>query len=64
MNNTPRQPNNFSVNGNAVAATDFDNMSTEDLDKLINATGKVQVFAPKLPTPKKEVNLDQYLGSR
>ena len=61
------QPN-FSTNLNAIPATDFDNMSQEDLDKLINAshqvktgrTGRVSSAPPVIP--KRVVDLESILG--
>lgn len=62
-----RQPN-FSL-GNDTAglpSTDFDNMSEEELQRLINAAhqlktgrqGKIHTTPP--PAPKRIVDLDQY----
>ena len=64
--NNPSQPNFQNLSG-AAPATDFDNMSEEDLTKLINAahrakTGRQGRVAPAAP-PKavRVVDLDQIL---
>ena len=64
----PQQPN-FTTNQNAIPSTDYDNMSSEDLAKLINAAHKIRTghsgnVSSTHPTPqaKKYVDLDQYLG--
>jgi hypothetical protein len=42
--------------------TEFDNLSDEELDKLINATGKTKVPPAKKPQPIRVVDLDALLG--
>jgi len=68
MSLVPRQPN-FYVQGKdnmgGIPTTDFDNMSDEDLRKLMNGvnalSGKAaRVPPPKLPPVKQEFDLDAY----
>ena len=61
------QPGSLTIDQNSVPATDFDNMSEEDLTRLINAahrakTGRQGRVAPARP-PKAEriVDLDKIL---
>ena len=42
--------------------TEYDNLSDEELDKLINATGKARVSPAKKPQPIRVVDLDALLG--
>lgn len=58
----PNQPG-FTVNTNRIPGTEFDNLSDEDLRKLINSTGRITVnsVAPP-PPPKKVVNLEHIFG--
>ena len=44
--------------------TEYDNLSDEQLRELINATGKVRVNPQARPVPKREVDIDKYLGGR
>jgi hypothetical protein len=61
------QPN-FSTNLNAIPSTEYDKLSPEDLDKLINAahqvrtgrTGRVSSAPPV--APKRVVDLESILG--
>lgn len=65
--NNPFQPNFQNLQG-AAPATDFDNMSDADLQKLINAAHQVKTGKPgqlrSAPPPpaKKVVDLDALLG--
>ena len=57
--NQPYQPNFVSLDG-ALPGSDFDNMSSEDLDRLINAahqskTGRSGRLAPSAPPPPTRV---------
>ena len=66
----PQQPNfNVGPDTAAIKTTDYDNMSSEDLAKLINAAHKIRTghsgnvsSTHPTPQPKKYVDLDQYLG--
>jgi hypothetical protein len=42
--------------------TEFDNLSDEDLQKLINATGKLRVGPTQKPKPIRVVDLDAIIG--
>ena len=61
----PQQPNfNIGKDTNAIAGTDFDSMSSEDLRALINAAHKVKTgrqgrVAPEAqPMVKRHVDID------
>jgi hypothetical protein len=62
------QPRNQLVEGNAIASTDYDNLSPAELQRLINEahrirtgrTGNVHSSAP--PPQKQVVNLERFLG--
>ena len=41
---------------------EYDNLSDEELDKLINATGKVRVAPAQKPKPYRIVDLDAIAG--
>jgi hypothetical protein len=65
MTSQPTFYNN--ING-AVPGTDYDNMSPEELDQLINAAHKLktgrsgQLTPAAPPPPKRHVDLDAILG--
>jgi hypothetical protein len=42
--------------------TEFDNLSPEELDALINATGKIRVGPAQRPKPVRVVDLDAIIG--
>lgn len=52
-----RQPGPDSES-NGYRPTEFDNLSDEDLAKLINATGRVRVNQQQRPQQKRELDLD------
>ena len=62
----PNQPN-FTVKSNAIPGTDYDNLSNEDLQKLINAahkakTGREGHVRPVVPPPQKQhVDIDRLI---
>lgn len=65
--NIPRQPNfNIAKDTRAIPSSVYDNLSDEDLDRLITdshrlKTGRSLHLPPAtVPTPKKIVDLDQY----
>lgn len=42
--------------------TEYDNLSNEELQKLINATGKIRVASAQRPKPIRVVDLDALIG--
>jgi hypothetical protein len=62
----PQQPN-FTVKSNAIQASEYDNLSNEDLQKLINAahkakTGREGHVRPVVAPPQKQhVDIDRLI---
>ena len=63
MIGTPYQPNIPTNIQGGTPSTEYDNLSTEELDKLLNAvTGRGQLRPTAPPPAKRIVNLDHILG--
>ena len=70
MNQTPWQPD-FQIRSDTagIPSTEYDNLSTEDIMKLVNAAQKIKTgkqgnlhYTPP-PPPKKEVDIDAIIAS-
>ena len=68
MSSIPSQPNFYTNLQGGVPGTDYDNLSPEELDKLINTahklkTGRSGSLTPApLPPPKRHADLTSILG--
>ena len=70
MSSIPSQPTFYTNLPGGVPGTEYDNLSPEELDKLINAahklkTGRAGNLSPTPPLPpKRHVDLDAILGAQ
>jgi hypothetical protein len=63
MATAPYQPNFQTAITGGIPSTEFDRLSPEELDKLLNSiTGRGQMRTATPPQAKRTVNLDHILG--